>query len=412
MKVVILGSGVVGVTTAWFLARDGHRVTVIDRRCGPALETSYGNAGLVSPGHAQSWASPKAPGMLLRSLVDPKVPIRLHPRLDFRLIGWGARFLFNCTPARARANTLRKYTLCRYSLDALHDVVAETGIDYHRHAGGILYLHRDADRLEAAFRSMRPFIDRGLDVRVLRRDACVALEPALAPLASSIAGAVLCGQDESGDCHLFTAGLAEACRAAGVEFRFDTTVRRLVTVGANRIAHVETDRGDIAGDAWVVAMGSYSPLLLAGLGIRPPIYPLKGYALTAPARSGAPAMSGVDEEGYVAWSRFGDRLRITSFAELGGYDTAIDAGRVAELGAKARALFPDGADWEKAEPWCGLRPMTPTGMPVIGRSRIDNLWLNTGHGSLGWSMSCGSARLFSDLFSGRPAALDFFPNSG
>jgi D-amino-acid dehydrogenase len=259
---------------------------------------------------------------------------------------------------------------------------------------------------------MRPFIDRGLDVRVLRRDDCLALEPALAPLAASIAGAVLCEQDESGDCNLFTAGLAEACRAVGVAFRFDTTVRRLVTAGANRIDHIETDRGDIAGDACVVALGSYSPLLLSGLGIRLPIYPLKGYALTAPARTGAPAMSGVDEEGYVAWSRFGDRLRITSFAELGGYDTTIDPRRVAELSEKARALFPDGAEWEKAEPWCGLRPMTPTGMPIIGRSRIDNLWLNTGHGSLGWSMSCGSARVFADLFAERPAAVEFFPNSG
>ncbi len=412
MRVIILGSGVIGVTTAWFLARDGHQVTVIDRRPGPALETSYGNAGLVSPGHAQSWASPKAPGMLLRSLVDSTVPIRLRPRLDFRLIGWGLRFLANCTPSRSRANTMRKFTLCRYSLDALHEVVAETDFTYHRRAGGILYLHRSADGLEAAFRSMQPFVERGLDVRAIGRDECVGVEPALAPLAASIAGAILCEQDESGDCNLFTVGLAEACRAQGVEFQFGTTARRLVTAGGNRVAHVETDRGDMAGDAYVVAMGSYSPVLLAGLGIRPPIYPLKGYALTAPARAGAPHISGVDEEAYVAWSRFGERLRITSFAEFGGYDTAIDPRRVAELTAKARALFPDGADWDQAEPWCGLRPMTPTGLPVIGRSRIDNLWLNTGHGSLGWSMSCGSSRIFADLFSGRPPALDYFPNAG
>lgn len=411
MGVLVLGSGVVGVTTAWFLARDGHAVTVIDRRDGPAQETSYGNAGLVSPGHAQSWASPKAPGMLLRSLVDPSLPIRLRPRPDFRLAGWGARFLANCSTARARANTLRKYALCRYSLDALREVVAETGVAYHRRTGGILYLHRSKSGLDAAFAAMRPFTERGLDVRAIGREECLALEPALAPLAPSIAGAILCAEDESGDCNLFTARLAETCRAAGVEFRFGTTVRRLATAGANRIARVETDRGDMTADAYVVALGSYSPLLLGPLGLGLPIYPLKGYALTAPARSGAPVMSGVDEEGYVAWSRFGERLRVTSFAELGGFDTAIDPGRVAELAAKARALFPDGADWDTAEPWCGLRPMTPTGIPLIGRSRIENLWLNTGHGSLGWSMSCGSARIFADLFAARPAALDLFPNA-
>lgn len=411
MRVVVLGSGVIGVTTAWFLARDGHAVTVIDRRPGPALETSYGNAGLVSPGHAQSWASPKAPAMLLRSLVDSSVPIRLKPRLDFRLAGWGARFLLNCTTARARANTLKKFALCCYSRDALHDVIAETGVEYHRHTGGILYLHRSPEGLAAALGAMQPFAERGLGVRAIDRDECLALEPALAPLASAIAGAILCEQDESGDCNLFTAALAEACRARGVEFRFGTTVRRLATAGADRIDRVETDRGDVAGDAYVVALGSYSPLLLSGLGFRPPIYPLKGYALTAPAGPGAPEVPGVDEEGYVAWSRFGERLRITSFAELGGYDTAVDPRRTAELAAKARALFPEGADWGRAEPWCGLRPMTPAGMPLIGRSRIGNLWLNTGHGSLGWSMSCGSARIFADLFAGRPAGLDLFPNT-
>jgi len=411
VRVAILGSGVIGVTTAWHLARDGHEVTVIDRRPGPAEETSYGNAGLVSPGHAQSWASPRAPGMLLRSLVDPSLPIRLRPRLDFRLAGWGARFLANCTTARARANTMRKYALCRYSLDALHQVIAESGVEYHRRTGGILYLHRSADGLSAAFHAMQPFAERGLAVRVLDRDDCLALEPALAPFADALAGAVLCTDDESGDCNLFTAGLAASCRAAGVEFRFGTRVRRLTTAGGDRIARVETDRGEIAADAYVVALASDSPLLLRPLGIRPPIYPLKGYALTAPAAAGAPAMSGVDEEGYIAWSRFGARLRITSFAELGGYDVSVDPARAAELAARARALFPDGADWARAEPWCGLRPMTPTGMPLIGRTRIGNLWLNTGHGSLGWSMSCGSARIFADLFAGRAPALDSFPNA-
>ena len=405
MRIVVLGSGVIGVTAAWFLARDGHEVVVVDRKPGPAEETSFANAGLVSPGHAQSWASPKAPGMLLRSLFDRDAAVRLRLRVDPRMWAWGVRFLANCTVERARANTRRKLALCLYSLDALHQVIVETGVEYHRHTGGILYLHRSRQGLDEGAAGLRALADAGLEARVIDAAECVRREPALAHMKDQIAGAVVCPKDESGDCNLFTRRLAEQCARNGVEFRYSTAIRRLVAEGG-RIARVETDGGALTGDAYVLALGCDSPSLARPLGIFLPIYPLKGYALTLPVRDGAPVSSGIDEERFLAWSRFGDRLRITSVAELAGFDRRIDPDRVTRIAAAARALFPDGADWDQPNPWTGFRPMTPDGLPFIGRTRLANLWLDTGHSSLGWTMSCGSARLLADLVAGRNPALD------
>lgn len=404
MRIIVLGGGVIGVTAAWFLARDGHDVVVVDRKPGPAEETSFANAGLVSPGHAQSWASPKAPRMLLRSLFDADAAVRLRLRIDPRMWSWGVRFLANCTVERATANTRRKLALCLYSLDALHEVIVDTGVEFHRHTGGILYMHRSQQALDEGAESRQALADAGLVTRVIDAAECVRREPALSHMKDQIAGAVLCPQDESGDCNLFTRRLAERCARDGIEFRYSTTIRRLVAEGG-RITRVETDRETLTGDAYVLALGCDSPALAGPLGIGLPIYPLKGYALTLPVRNGAPVASGIDEERYVAWSRFGDRLRITSVAELAGFDRRIDPGRVARIVAAARALFPDGADWDRPNPWVGFRPMTPDGLPFIGRARLANLWLDTGHSSLGWTMSCGSARLLADLVAGRKPTL-------
>lgn len=399
MKIAVLGAGVVGVSTAWYLSRAGHEVTVVDRRSGPAEETSLGNAGLLSPGHAQSWASPRAPAMLLRSLVDSSVPVRLRLSAlatDPRLWVWGLRFLANCTEAKARANTRFKTRMILDSLEAMDELLAETGIAFHQREGGILYLHRDARTLDAAAATMRGYADLGLDSQVLDAAACVAMDPALRPIRNRLAGAILCPQDRSGDCNAFTRALAGRCAAAGVTFRYGTLIRRLGAEG-DRVARLDTDAGDIAADGYVLSLGSYSPLVARGLGLRLPIYPLKGYSLTLTAREGAPVVSAVDEARHIAWSRFGDRLRVTSYAELAGHDGAVYSARIRAMVEKMRETFPDAADWNEPGGWAGLRPMTPDGHPLIGPTRYRNLWLNTGHGSLGWSMACGSGRRLARL---------------
>lgn len=402
MRIVVLGAGVVGVTTAWFLARDGHEVTVLDRQPEPANETSFANAGLISPGHAFSWASPKAPKMLLRSLFHDDTGLRLKPAVDPRLWVWCLKFLRNCTSRRARANSLAKLRMSAYSQQVLHGLIAETGIDYHRTVGGILYLHRDARALLRAAHEMRLLAEQGIRFDILDSAAAVRVEPALAPAGDRIAGAVYCPDDESGDCHLFTVRLAERCAEFGVDFRFATAVNAIEASG-ERIERVVTDVGDVGGDAYVLALGSYSPLCAARLGIRLPVYPVKGYSMTIPidGHNGAPRLAGVDETSLTAWSRLGDRLRLTSTAEIAGYDRTLHQAQFARMRRTAEELFPDGAAYDKAVQWAGLRPQTPEGTPIFGRARYANLWFNTGHGSLGWTMGPGSGRITADLIAGR-----------
>lgn len=406
MKVLVLGGGVIGVTTAWFLAEDGHEVTVVDRHAEPASETSFGNAGLISPGHALSWASPRAPLVLLRSLFDVEAPLRLRLRADRAMWRWCLGFLRNCTEGRWRVNSERKLALTRYSLHVHDALVAETGIEYHRRTGGILYIYRSLAALDDAVRHLQVLERAGLPLQVLDGAACVRMEPALAEAIPPVAGAVLCPIDESGDCCLFTRALAELCAGRGVTFRFGVAVDRLVADGA-RIVRIDTDAGPLTADGYVMALGSHSPIHARALGVRLPVYPLKGYSMTAAAAgAGAPAMSGVDESRLIAWSRFGERLRLTSVAEFAGYDTGLDARRFALMTRFANELFHDAADFTAAERWAGLRPMTPEGTPLFGRRGHDNLWYNTGHGSMGWSMACGSARITADLVAGREPAAD------
>jgi len=407
MRVVVLGAGVIGATTAYTLAREGHEVTVLEREAEPAAATSYANAGLVAPGHAFSWASPAAPGILLRSLFRADQALRLKPGLDPRLWLWLARFLRECTAARARANTVHKLALCRYSVEMLDRVVAETGVAFDCQRGGNLYLYRSQSSLDSGAAHMGFLAEQGLEIRVLDRDAVAGVEPALAPARDRIAGAIHSPTDQSGDARLFTCNLAAWSQAhQGVAYRFGTEVLGLDASG-DRVTRVVTDRGYLPADAVVLCLGCDSPLLARRLGVSLPIYPVKGYSVTLPvgARNAAPRIGGVDEENLVAWSRLGERLRVTSTAEFSGYDRGFRPGDFRAMLRAARDLFPDAADYGAPQYWAGLRPMTPGGTPLFGFARYANLLLNTGHGHIGWTMSCGSAQVTADLLAGRPTAV-------
>jgi D-amino-acid dehydrogenase len=403
MKVAVLGAGVIGTTTAYFLARDGHEVTVVDRQALPAAETSYANAGLLAPGHAFSWASPKAPWILARSLFQADQALRLKLRADPRMWLWMLRFLRECTAQRARVNTVRKLALCRYSLEMLKEVVAETGVTYDARTGGNLYLHRTQKGFDAGIAHMRILSDHGLEIRVLDRDQVAALEPALAPVRARIAGGILSPSDESGDARMFTRNLADWCRARqSVAFRMQTEVLGL-DVDGGRVHRVVTDRGYLEADAVVLALGCDSPFVGRRLGLPLPVHPVKGYSVTLPVggSSNAPLMGGVDEDNLVAWARMGERLRITSTAEFSGYDRGHRPEDFRAMLNAARDLFPDAADYDQPEYWAGLRPMTPGTTPILGFARHRNLLVNTGHGHIGWTMACGSAKVTADLLAGR-----------
>lgn len=415
MKIIVLGAGVVGITSAYHLARDGHQVTVIDRQPVAANETSWGNAGLVSPGHAYSWASPTAPRKLIGSLFRDDTALRWRPNLDPRMWAFSLGFLWNCTTARARANTFVKAKFARYSQHQIGEVAAETGIAFDRTAAGLIYCYRTAEALEASVKRMEVIVDAGIKLGVVDARRAIEIEPALANASHSFAGAIYAPTDEQGDCNLFTKNLADWLAAHGVTFRYGTTIQRLVASGG-RIERVVTDKGDQTADAYVLSLGSFSPFLARTVGLSLPIYPVKGYSVTVPigGRNGAPAIGGVDEGSLVGWSRLGDRLRLTSIAEISGYGTGHTPHDFKGILAGAKALFPEGADWPRAVYWAGLRPMTPTSLPIIGRARHDNLWLNTGHGSLGWTLSCGSSRSLADLIAGRKPGHDiasFAPGS-
>ncbi|NQU72781.1 MAG: D-amino acid dehydrogenase [Rhodospirillales bacterium] len=407
MKIIVLGGGVIGVTTAWFLSRDGHDVTVIDREETVADGTSFANAGLLSPGHAFAWARPGVPATLLRSFWRDDTGLRLRPRLDPAMWSWGIKFLAQCTHGRARVNSLRKLRISAYSQDVLHDLIADTGIAFDHGRGGILYLHRDAAALDRGIAEMRLLVDEGVRMEVLDAQGCARVEPALAHLGPDLAGAVYCPDDEHGDCNKFTRALGDLAAGAGVTFQFNTTIQGIEADGAS-IARVLTDNGDFTADAYVMALGPQSPLVARGLGVKLPIYPVKGYSMTFPVTSShqGPIGSGVDEGLLMAWSRLGDRLRLTSTAEIAGYDLSRPPAQYAAMRRAAESLFPGGADYDHGEVWCGLRPLMPEGTPIFGRGRHKNLWFNTGHGSMGWTMACGSARVTADLIAGRNAGID------
>jgi D-amino-acid dehydrogenase len=406
MRIVVLGGGVVGVTAAYQLQKDGHDVVVLERKNEVAAEASWGNAGMIAPGHSFVWSSPKAPMILLKSLFLEHQALRFKFSADPRLYSWSWLFLMECTPEKARRNTLLKHRLAAYSQTVLKQVVADEAFDYNRSECGILYFHRDQQALDKGVEHMRLLESDGQIIKVLDREGVIALEPSLASAKSKLAGGIYCPTDETGESAMFARALAARIEARGGEVRTGETVASFETAG-NQVVAARTNKGAVKADAFVLALGAESPILARKLGIRLPIYPIKGYSLTIPIgnRLRPPTIASVDEHNLVAISRFGDRIRVTATAEFAGYDTSHKPSDFAFMKGVTQDLYPDGADYDRAEMWAGLRPMTPNNLPFFGRRRFRNLFLNTGHGHIGWTMSHGSARITADLIAGRAPAI-------
>lgn len=406
MKVVVLGAGIVGVTSAYQLAKAGHEVTVIDRQQGPALETSFANAGEVSFGYCSPWAAPGIPMKAIKWLFMHHAPLILRPKVDGAMLSWLTKMLSNCTSQRYAINKSRMLRLADYSRVSLAQVREETGIAYDERMQGTLQLFRTHHQLEASAKDVKALAADGIPYEVLDPEGCIRVEPALRHVREKIVGGLLTPKDETGDCFKFTNALAAKAVELGVSFQYGTTIKGLDVQGGQARA-VVTDRGRIDADAIVVALGSYSPLLLKPLGIKLPVYPVKGYSLTIPITdaSRAPESTVMDETYKIAITRLGDRIRVGGMAEISGYTNDLGIARRQTLEHSVTDLFP-GGDVAKASFWSGLRPMTPDGTPVIGPTKIKGLYLNTGHGTLGWTMSSGSARVISDLVSGRKPDID------
>jgi len=402
MKILILGAGVIGVTTAYELLKDGHEVTLVERERDVALGTSFGNAGMVAPGHAFAWASPKAPKILLKSLWREDQALRYRFSRDPAQWAWSLRFLAECTMERARINTQRKHRLCTYSQAVLKEIAAESGVAFDNSECGLLYFHRSEATFERGVKNMAILRDLGQAQQVLDREGVARLDPALAPVKDQIFGGIYSRTDQTGDSRLFTQGLAKLLGDRGARVLLNTEVRQLEAEG-DRIVGVQTSAGRLSADAYVLAAGTWSPQLVRDLGVRLSIYPVKGYSMTVPVREEhlAPVVGAVDEDNLIAYSRFGDRLRITAAAEFAGYDTSHKPSDFAGMTRKIQGILPNAADYSSPSYWAGLRPMTPQGTPIFGTGRHRNLWFNTGHGHIGWTMSCGSARVTRDLIAGR-----------
>ncbi|KYG21794.1 amino acid dehydrogenase [Bradyrhizobium sp. AT1] len=407
MKVLILGSGVIGVTSAYYLARAGHEVTVVDRQPEPALETSFANAGEVSPGYSSPWAGPGVPVKAVKWLLMKHGPLVIRPKLDPVMWVWLLKMLRNCTSARYAVNKSRMIPIAEYSRDSLRDLRRDIGIQYDERSQGTLQLFRYQAQLDGTAEDIAVLKQYGVPFEVLSREGCIAVEPALAGVKEKFVGGLRLPQDETGDCHMFTQALARHAQALGVRFMFKTSIDRIVTEGA-RVSGVATSAGMLQADAYVLALGSYSSRLAAPLGISLPVYPVKGYSITVPIKdaSGAPESTVMDESYKVAITRLGNRIRVGGTAEISGYSDKLYDARRATLDHSLTDLFPRGGDLDKATFWSGLRPMTPDGPPVIGPTQYANLHLNTGHGTLGWTMSCGSGRVLADMLSGKKPDID------
>jgi len=413
MKVVILGAGVVGVTSAWYLREEGHEVTVIDRQPGPALETSFANGGQISVSHAEPWANPRAPRQILKWLGREDAPLLFRPRADLYQWLWGARFMIECLPHRACANARNILNLALFSADALKALRSDTGIAYSGLSKGILSFYTDQREFAQAAAHAELLSSWGCRAEAKSPEQCTAIEPAFASFEPRLAGGIFTPGDESGDAHMFSQRLAEMCVERGVTFEFSHVVRRLLVEGG-RIASVEMAGRDdevrkLNADAYVVAFGSYSAPLLPGIGISIPVYPVKGYSVTLPVgpEHHAPVTSITDDARKLVFSRLGSRLRVAGTAELAGYDTEIDSHRCEAIVQRTFELFPDAGSRDQSEFWAGLRPATPGNVPIIGRSRFPNLFVNTGHGTLGWTLACGSGKVLAEIVSGRKPEIDF-----
>jgi D-amino-acid dehydrogenase len=407
MKVLVLGAGVIGVTAAYELAGAGHEVIVVDRQPAPGLETSFANAGEVSPGYSAPWAGPGVPLKAIKWLAMHHRPLVIRPHIDAAFIGWVFAMLRNCTAARYEINKTRMVRLAEYSRDCLRALRAATGIAYDERMQGTLQLFRTQKQFDGSASDIAVLRESGVAFELLDRAGCIRHEPALARVQDKFVGGLLLPGDETGDCFKFTQRLAALAAERGVEFRFGTTIDALLRSGA-RLDGVATSAGALVADAYLVALGSYSPLLLRPVGLRIPVYPVKGYSITVPIvdPSGAPESTVMDETHKVAVTRLGDRIRVGGTAELAGYTLKLHAARRHTLSHVVSDLFPAGGDVGRAEFWCGLRPMTPDGTPVVGATPLANLFLATGHGTLGWTMAAGTGRVIADLVSGRSAGID------
>ncbi|MEV4605206.1 D-amino acid dehydrogenase [Neorhizobium sp. LMR1-1-1.1] len=406
MKVIVLGAGVVGVTSAYQLAKAGHEVTVIDRQEGPALETSFANAGEVSFGYCSPWAAPGIPLKAMKWLFMNHAPLILRPKMDAAMLSWMAQMLRNCTSERYAINKSRMLRIADYARISLAEVRDETGIAYDERMQGTLQLFRTQQQLDASAKDVKALAADGVPFEVLDPEGCIRVEPALKHVRQKIVGGLLTPKDETGDCFKFTNALALKAAAMGVKFLYGTNIKALDVEGG-AIKGVVTDRETLRGDAVVVALGSYSPMLVKQFGIKLPVYPVKGYSLTIPIvdASRAPESTVMDETYKIAITRLGDRIRVGGMAEISGYTNDLGQKRRATLEHSVTDLFP-GGDVSKADFWSGLRPMTPDGTPVIGATKVKGLFLNTGHGTLGWTMSCGSAKVISSIVSGKKPEID------
>jgi D-amino-acid dehydrogenase len=413
MHVIVLGAGLTGVTSAWYLRQAGHSVTVIDRQRAAGLETSFANGGQISASHPEPWANPGAPAQVLRWLGREDAPLLFRPQADWRQWSWGLRFLLECLPGRTRRNTLAIARLALHSRDCLHRLLAETGIEFDRLQTGILHLFFSPRDFADAGRRAALLHELGMRAEVLDARACAGVEPALAQCRDALRGGLYAPEDETGDALAFTQRLAARCIQAGVTFRHELDILALEGDGGAlrgvTVAGADGATETLEGDAYLLCLGSFSADLMRPLGESLPIYPVKGYSVTLAlaADAVAPSVSITDESHRIVCSRLGNRLRIAGTAELAGFDTTLNAARCTAILRRAERLFPDARAAAAPEYWAGLRPATPSNVPVVGRGRLRKLFFNTGHGTLGWTLACGSGQAIADIIGGRTPAVDF-----
>ncbi|MDL2353957.1 MAG: D-amino acid dehydrogenase [Pseudomonadota bacterium] len=407
MRVVVLGSGVIGVTSAYYLALAGHEVTVLDRQPGPARETSFANAGQISPGYASPWAAPGVPLKAIKWMLQRHSPLALSPDGSTFQLEWMWQMLRNCTSARYTINKERMVRLAEYSRDCLKDLREQTGIAYESRQNGTMQLFRTTKQFDDAAKDIEVLRVAGVPFELLTRDQLAGVEPALERVKEKLVGSLRMPNDETGDCHLFTTRLAAMAETLGVRFRYNVAIDQLVLSG-DLIAGVQCGSETVVADSYVVALGAHSTRLLKPI-VALPVYPMKGYSITVPITDAqaAPVSTVLDETYKIAVTRFDDRIRVGGMAEIAGFDSALDPRRRATLEMVMNDLFPGAGDTASASFWTGLRPMTPDGTPIVGRTAAPNLYSNTGHGTLGWTMACGSAQLLADLVSGERPAIAF-----
>jgi len=407
MRVAVLGGGIVGTAAAWYLAEAGAEVTVVERNEKAAAECSFAPTGQLAPGHCGAWASPRAPKILLNSLLNHDAALRLLPHALPGMIRWGIAFLRECTAERYRRNSLIKLKLCLDSTAETRALRDRLGIAYSHNDHGALFLHRDRARFEKEAKDADALTPYGLKLEVLDADGAARIDPGLGPVKDKLVGALYSPVDGSGDCSAFARALAGHAAARGVTFRYGSAIERIEEDG-DRIARVVTSTGSVEADAFVLALGAESPKLMKPLGVHLPIYPVKGYSLTLPVKPGgaAPRMAMVDEQNLVGIARLGDRVRFAGKAVFTGYDTRIIPKMFGGMKHVARDLFPDGVDESQPSYWACLRPMTPDGPPIMGTGKHKNLWFNTGHGHVGWTLACGAGRATAAMIFGKDPGID------